>query len=175
MKVSDQTINYFKNIITGDSWKTPYLSWPKLISYFSKFWFNDEYWNDFPSRWYYCEQKLTEMNNQNRIKEIIEDYYQPINFINNTETYKLLLNEINNFLLFDDLELKLVWKKIELISIVNSNISQANFSENVISIIINNDVFNHVKTLLESGHYFNAVEESYKIVRAKLKSIIWEE
>jgi uncharacterized protein (TIGR02391 family) len=36
-------------------------------------------------------------------------------------------------------------------------------------------VFDHVKSLLKSGHYFNAVEESYKIVREKLKLITGRE
>ena len=36
-------------------------------------------------------------------------------------------------------------------------------------------MFDHVKSLLNSEHYFNAVEESYKIVREKLKSITTKE
>jgi uncharacterized protein (TIGR02391 family) len=54
-------------------------------------------------------------------------------------------------------------------------ISEANFLDNTISIVLQKEVFDHVKTLLNSGHYFNAVEESYKIVREKLKSITGEE
>jgi len=54
-------------------------------------------------------------------------------------------------------------------------ISEASFSDNTISIIVQKEVFHHVKSLLESGHYFNAVEESYKIVREKLKSITGKE
>lgn len=54
-------------------------------------------------------------------------------------------------------------------------ISEANFYENTISIILQKEVFDHVKSLLESGHYFNAVEESYKIVREKLKLITGKE
>jgi uncharacterized protein (TIGR02391 family) len=54
-------------------------------------------------------------------------------------------------------------------------ISEANFLDNTISIVLQKEVFNHVKSLLESGHYYNAVEESYKIVREKLKSITGKE
>src|SRR3989338_8382831 len=35
--------------------------------------------------------------------------------------------------------------------------------------------FDHVQKLLNSVHYFNAVEEAYKIVRQKLKSITGKE
>lgn len=53
--------------------------------------------------------------------------------------------------------------------------TEANFDDNTISIVLNKDVFSHIKELLKSWHYYNAVEESYKIVRAKLKSITWKE
>jgi len=52
---------------------------------------------------------------------------------------------------------------------------QASFKVDAITIKINEDILDHVKTLLETGHYFNAVEESYKIVRVKLKSITGKE
>lgn len=55
------------------------------------------------------------------------------------------------------------------------HISEASYSDNTISIILNKEVFEHVKSLLGSGHYFNAVEESYKIVREKLRSITGKE
>lgn len=53
--------------------------------------------------------------------------------------------------------------------------TEANFDDNTISIVLNKEVFSHIKELLKWWHYFNAVEESYKIVRAKLKSITWKE
>lgn len=52
---------------------------------------------------------------------------------------------------------------------------QASFNIDAITIKINENILKHVKTLLETGHYFNAVEESYKIVRGKLKSITGKE
>jgi uncharacterized protein (TIGR02391 family) len=53
--------------------------------------------------------------------------------------------------------------------------SQATFKKGNINIILQKEVFDHVKKLLDSGHYFNAVEESYKIVRQKLKDITGKE
>jgi uncharacterized protein (TIGR02391 family) len=55
------------------------------------------------------------------------------------------------------------------------NKSQANFTDGNISIILQKDIFDHVKKLLNDGYYFNAVEESYKIVRKKLKNITGKE
>lgn len=53
--------------------------------------------------------------------------------------------------------------------------TEANYEANTISIILKKEVFSHIKELLKWWHYFNAVEESYKIVREKLKSITWQE
>ncbi len=44
-----------------------------------------------------------------------------------------------------------------------------------ITIRLQKEVFDHVQKLLRDGHYFNAVEEAYKIVRKKLKEITNEE
>lgn len=51
----------------------------------------------------------------------------------------------------------------------NSNTTTIN--DDKISIVLEKDIFDHVKKLLNDGYYFNAVEESYKIVRGKLKDI----
>src|SRR3989344_4721991 len=53
--------------------------------------------------------------------------------------------------------------------------SQATFKNGNISITLQKEVFDHVQKLLNSGHYFNAVEEAYKIVREKLKDITGKE
>lgn len=55
------------------------------------------------------------------------------------------------------------------------SVSEASFSDGTISIVLHKEVFIHVKSLLDSKHYFNAVEEAYKIVRQKLKSITGKE
>lgn len=177
MKISAKIIDYLAGIITGDSKKTSCLSGSTLVSFFKNFGFDDKYGQGFPSRCSYCEQKLLELNNQNRIEEVIEYYYKPINFIENKEQYKILIQELNKYLEYDDLELKTETKTVKLQNKTKEEnvISEANFSDNTISIILQKEVFNHVKTFLNSEHYFNAVEESYKIVREKLKSITGEE
>jgi len=55
------------------------------------------------------------------------------------------------------------------------NISQASFKEGNINIVLQKDVFDHVQKLLNDGHYFNAVEEAYKIVGKKLKDVSGKE
>lgn len=53
--------------------------------------------------------------------------------------------------------------------------NEASFSGNQITIVLQKNIFSHVKNLLNDGHCFNAVEESYKIVRDKLKEITGEQ
>ncbi|MDP3041498.1 MAG: TIGR02391 family protein [Candidatus Omnitrophota bacterium] len=55
------------------------------------------------------------------------------------------------------------------------NKSQASFKNGNINIILQKDIFDHVQKLLDDGHYFNAVEEAYKVVRKKLKDITGKE
>ena len=62
---------------------------------------------------------------------------------------------------------KLLGKKIKAVE----SKSRAVFKNGNINITLQKDVFDHVQKLLNSGHYFNAVEEAYKIVRQKLKDI----
>lgn len=53
--------------------------------------------------------------------------------------------------------------------------SAATFKNGNITIILRKDIFDHVQNLLNNGHYFNAVEESYKIVRQKPKEVSGKE
>ena len=55
------------------------------------------------------------------------------------------------------------------------NKSQATFKDGNINILLQKDIFDHVQKLLNDGHYFNAVEEAYKIVRKKLKNVSGKE
>jgi len=74
-------------------------------------------------------------------------------------------SEFENFLNFLEF-----WENWE-----TSNYNESSFTNDTINITLQKKIFDHVKTLLESKHYFNAVEESYKIVREKLRSITGEE
>ena len=55
------------------------------------------------------------------------------------------------------------------------NKSQATFKNGNINISLQMEIFDHVQKLLNDGHYFNAVEEAYKVVRKKLKDVSGKE
>lgn len=70
-----------------------------------------------------------------------------------------------------DIAEKLLGKKVE----IKENKSKATFKNGNINITLQKEVFDHVQKLLNDGHYFNAVEEAYKVVRKKLKDITGKE
>lgn len=186
MKIWDKTIEYLTGIVTWDSNKTVYKSWPQLVLYFNKLWFKDQYLPNFPSRAIYCMERIISLNNENKIELLIENYYNPINFIENELVYDILIGEINKYLYFDDLILVRKWKKVKLEERLEENESEDNNSkdnnskdniliDNQINLIIPNEMYSHIKEYLKNEDYFHAVEESYKFVREKLRDLTWEE
>src|ERR1700683_592442 len=53
--------------------------------------------------------------------------------------------------------------------------TEATVSKNKIEIEIHEDIYSHIGQYLASGDYFHAVEESYKLVREKLREITGKE
>lgn len=53
--------------------------------------------------------------------------------------------------------------------------TEATVTKNLISIEIHDDIYSHVQRYLTTGDYFHAVEESYKVVREKLRDLTGSE
>lgn len=115
--ISEKTIEYLKTIITGDSGKSEYKTGPKLIEFFNQFGFSDNYGQGFPPRWFFTQEKLIELNKKNKIKDVIENYYNPVNFISENKKLVKLVTELNKYLGFDNLKLEITNKKACLIQI----------------------------------------------------------
>lgn len=49
--------------------------------------------------------------------------------------------------------------------------TEATVTKNLISIEIHEDIYSHIQQFLATGDYFHAVEESYKVVREKLREL----
>ena len=56
-----------------------------------------------------------------------------------------------------------------------SETSTASITNDVISMKIRQEIYSHISSFIDSRHYYTAVEESYKVVREKLKEITTEE
>jgi hypothetical protein len=99
VKFKPQTLEKFREIINEES---KYRTGVELVTLFNQFGFNDNYAMGFPSRWVYTDDKLSKMK-FNDIKTLMESILHPINFINTKERLQILINELNEYLLHDNL------------------------------------------------------------------------
>jgi len=113
VKVAERTIGAIQKIITGDPLKDgkavgPYQSGPALVEFFNELGFNDSYprAGGFPSRWMYCEDRLRELNNTDRMSEALEMALDPRRFIDSGIDPNSVIEYINKYLKFDGYEVR---------------------------------------------------------------------
>ena len=119
VKVSQKTLEILRDIITGDKKFSPYKSGPELVKFFNSLGFNDEYNRNFPSRRDYTETKLQELNKNGRIIDVINAYFNPINFIGKENLLNNLVDSINEYLEFDGYKIEIRNRKVRIITIVD--------------------------------------------------------
>lgn len=115
MKLQKQTLEKIRELINEE---TQYRSGATLVSFFNDLWFKDNYWQWFPSRWMYTDDRLEEINWTPKIKECIQNVLSPINFIWKLNELDEFILELNQYLNFD-------WYKIvrkdKIINIIESS------------------------------------------------------
>ncbi|MEA5471511.1 hypothetical protein [Spirulina sp. 06S082] len=130
MKVSDHTISYLTDIITGktkDDEIAPYRTFPKLVEFFNKFGFNDVYDDVYPqykSRKKYTKSRLLEKNNSPILEEIIIAAIDPQNFLSDGKDEKEAVKILNNSLQYNGYEIEkdsLYYKVININDFHNQN------------------------------------------------------
>ena len=98
-KTIEKTIEKLQKLITEE---TTYRSGPQLVKFFNQLGFNDSYGQGFPSRWKYTQDRLIIINGTPELDKCIKMLFSPINFINEFERLDSLINEFNNYLMFDN-------------------------------------------------------------------------
>ncbi len=119
IKISQKTLEVLRDVITGYEKLSPYKRGPELVKFFNSLGFNDEYGQGFPSRWYYVETRLNDLNKQGRISDVFYAYFSPINFIGEEYSLNELISLINKYLEFDGYKLEIQNKKVKIISITD--------------------------------------------------------
>ena len=61
MQLSSKTLGKLREIINGDGTQD-YRSGSMLVKFFNELGFRDNYGQDFPSRWFYTDDKLQKIN-----------------------------------------------------------------------------------------------------------------
>jgi hypothetical protein len=134
VKLSEQTISALSSIITGDGRCSPYRTGPQLVSFFNQFGSEDTYGNGFPSRWYYAEEKLRDLNNTAKMKEVLIAVLDPRSFLAKEFDINVAVEHLNQFLDFDDYELRLSGKKWNVYRLSSSSVELLHPYENSVEL-----------------------------------------
>ncbi|MCA6080259.1 MAG: hypothetical protein LE169_05180 [Endomicrobium sp.] len=98
MQLNQKTLEYLRELINE---KIKYRSGPKLVEFFNAFGFNDTYCKGFPSRWWYIEDKLKQINNTPNLCKCIRNVFAPINFVGEFDKLDSLIADFNKYISFD--------------------------------------------------------------------------
>lgn len=98
MILQKKTLEKLRKLINEE---TEYRSGPALVQFFNDLGSNDSYYNGFPSRWFYTDQKLENINGTPELDKCIKKVFDPINFIGNIHNLDRLIGEFNQYLTFD--------------------------------------------------------------------------
>lgn len=132
MILCKKTLEKLRMIINGDETED-YKSGSKLVNFFNGFGFNDTYGQGFPSRWYYTDCKLAEINGNPELDKCIKSIFAVNNFIGRIEYLDSLISDFNQYLVFDKWKVirdneKIKFEKVDKITI-GTNEKQSNISE----------------------------------------------
>ena len=105
MKISERTISALASVVCGGSGLSSYRSGPMLVKFFNELGSNDVYGQGFPSRGYFAEGKLRELNDTDTMAQAIESAVDPRDFIGTEFSLEAVVDHINQYLRFDGFEL----------------------------------------------------------------------
>lgn len=160
-------------IITGDGGRSPYRSGPQLVSFFNEFGSEDTYGSGFPSRWYYAKEKLREFNDTPTMKDIVITAFDPRHFLGKEHSINAAVEHINQFLEFDNYELRFAGKKCEVYKIGGSQIDLSHPYENSVEIthIFIDEQIKKCDRKLAEGDFDGAITNARSLVEAVLFAI----
>lgn len=92
--------------------ETEYRSGPLLVNFFNELGFKENYFQGFPSRWIYTDDKLKKINGTPEIDKCIKKVFAPVNFIGRFDELDKYINDFNQFLAFDNWKVVRVEKEI---------------------------------------------------------------
>lgn len=164
VNLSPKSVELLAKVVCGDCRLTPYKSGLQLVNIFNSLGYYDTYGPGFPSRWYYTEEKIRELNGTDKIKTLIEMTFDPREFLGTSLKIEEAATHVNEFLVFDGFEVTKFGKlykviklehedvKIEAIKILNHQyiIEQVNKADKKITEGDYDGAITNARTLLEA-------------------------
>lgn len=98
MILQQKTLERLRVLINEE---TEYRSGPKLVDFFNRLGFRDQYVQGFPSRWIFTDQKLAEINGKPELDKCIKMLFAPVNFVGRFNQLDGFINDFNQYLAFD--------------------------------------------------------------------------
>ena len=151
MILNSKTLEKLRLLINEE---TEYRSGPLLVNFFNELGFKENYFQGFPSRWIYTDDKLKKINGTPEIDKCIKKVFAPVNFIGRFDELDKYINDFNQLLAFDN------WKVVrEEKEIVFVKADKINFE---------------TKTEIKEEDFINREFEEISIDKLGLDSIVSE-
>jgi hypothetical protein len=105
MQLGNKSIQALGRIVTGDEGISPYRSGVQLVALFNDFGADDRYFQGFPSRWQYAEDKLRAINGTKALPALIRRIFDPREFIDFKKPMEDAISYLNLRIKYDGYEL----------------------------------------------------------------------
>ena len=173
MPISERTISALAKVITGDSDISPYRSGPKLVTFFNELGANDVYGGGFPSRWYYAEEKIRELNESGSAAKAIESALDPRDFVHTAFTVDAAAQYLNEYLKYDGL---VVVRHGDLWRVRNLSgglveLDASTESSAIISHVFIEDQIRKCSDKVFEGDYAGAITNARSLIEAVLRAL----
>lgn len=165
MKISERTISFLAKTITGDNEISFYRSGPQLVEFFNELGFNDVYRQGFPSRWWYTEEKIRELNGTKNLLKLFELFLDPRNYIENENMLLNIVIKLNKYLKYDGYEIVKIGDFYKVKDIKLGNVQMSNKIKKLSHEFINEQIQKCNAKLL-TGDYDGAITNARSLLEA---------
>ncbi|MBU1012103.1 MAG: hypothetical protein KKG99_03805 [Bacteroidetes bacterium] len=109
MILQKKTLVRLRDLINEE---TEYRKGHELVAFFNELGFKDSYGQGFPSRWIYTDSRLEKINGTPELDKCIKKVFAPVNFVGRIDDLDKFIAYFNQFLVFDDWQVKRIGKEI---------------------------------------------------------------
>lgn len=88
-----------------------------LVKLFNEYGFDDRYGQGFPSRHTYAEERLNSLNGKPEMKALIQEVFNPVEFIEEPYSIDESIDKLNKYLVYDGYKLKIENNRCMLLDI----------------------------------------------------------